>query len=93
VITRATAARRDPFLRTVTAEVINLQVVTLAAWILIALAAAAGWNLAALGVWLLWLPVAVYSYVVGAIGAIRAWRAEAWRYPMNLSLIPGRPAA
>jgi len=89
VITRATAARRDPFLRAVTAEVLNLRLVTFALLVLVTVAVAADWNLAAFFLWLAWLPVVAYSYVVGAIGAVKAWRGEAWKYPLNLDVVSG----
>ena len=89
VITLVTAGRRNPFLRAVTTEVVNLQLVTLALVVLVVLAGEAGWNLIAFCLWLVWLPVLGYSYVVGVIGAVKAWRGEAWAYPLNLHLITG----
>ncbi len=87
VISHFTIGRRDTFLRRVTAEVLNLQLVTLITWVLVMAAGGAGWSVAAWFLYLAWIPVALYSYVVGIIGAVRAWRGEAWSYPLNLSVV------
>ncbi len=96
LVIRHTAARRDPFLREVTAEVLNLQLLALVALLILVGVAVLGWELAT---WAVGVTVGVtldvillYGGVVGIIGAVKAWRGKTWRYPLNLSLVPGRVA-
>lgn len=87
VVARFTAARRSPHLHQVTGEVLNLQIAALVPGVLCVVAGASGWNLAALALWGCFAVVAMYGYVVGVIGAVRSWRGERWRYPLNLSVV------
>jgi uncharacterized Tic20 family protein len=87
LVIRLTTARRDAFLRTVTAEVLNLLIVHLCYYALTILGAVLRLDLAVFILWLGWVLVVVYSFVVGIVGAIRAWRGEAWQFPLNLHLV------
>lgn len=88
VIVRLTAARNDSFLRRVTAEVLNLQVAALIPSASGFVAVALNWWAIAVASWIAFAIVAGYGYVVGAVGAVRAWRGDVWRYPVNLRLVP-----
>ena len=87
LVIRKTASGRDPFLRVVTAEVLNVQIVWFGMVVLGMVTGGFGWNLAAFYLWLAWIPVCAYSAVVGGIGAVKAWRGEAWRYPVKLRMV------
>ena len=39
--------------------------------------------------WLVFFVVASYGYVVGVIGAVKAWQGVEWAYPVNLHLVSG----
>ncbi len=89
-VVRLTSARRDPFLRAVTAEVLNLQIVLLP-YLVATAAAVAGPNLLVVLMYVVWIPLALYGYATGAIGAFAAWKGRAWRYPINLHLVRPPP--
>ena len=50
-------------------------------------AAVAGWRGIALGLWACFFVVVLYGYVVGVVGAVRAWSGASWRYPVNLHVV------
>jgi uncharacterized Tic20 family protein len=87
VAIRFTTARRDPFLRQVTGQVLNLQIAALAPTLLSVAFGLAGWNLLALTAWLVFAIVIAYGYVIGVIGALRAWQGAEWDYPLNLHIV------
>ncbi len=86
-VVRLTAARHDSFLREVTAEVLNLQLAALVPTVLGVAAALVGWNTAAFVLWAVFALIIGYGYVVGVVGAVRAWRGDAWSYPVNLRIV------
>ena len=87
VVIRCTPKGRDPFLRQVTGQVLNLQIAALAPTILCVSFVIAGWNLLALLTWLAFAIVISYGYVIGVVGAVKAWRGADWVYPLNLHLV------
>jgi uncharacterized Tic20 family protein len=89
LVIRCTTARRDPFLRQVTGQVLNLQIAALAPTIVGVGFVLAGLNLLALLAWLVYATVVIYGYVIGVVGAVRAWRGVEWAYPLNLHLVSG----
>ena len=88
-VVRLTSARHDPFLRAVTGEVFNLQLVVLPYLVVATVVAAAGLNLLFWLMYVVWLALVLYAYVTGAIGAVQAWKGRAWRYPVNLHVVAG----
>ena len=47
----------------------------------------AGLNHLALAAWLWFALVISYAYVIGVVGAVRAWRGIEWAYPLDLHLV------
>jgi uncharacterized Tic20 family protein len=87
LVVRFTSARHSTFLRSATGEVLNLQLVAAALTAAIVVAVLADLDFVALCLWACFAIVATYGYIVGVIGAVRAWRGDAWRYPVNLHVI------
>lgn len=87
LVVRFTSARHSTFLRAVTGEVLNLQLVVAALAGGGVGAILAGLDLIALSLWACFAIVATYGYIVGVIAAVRAWRGHAWLYPVNLHVI------
>ena len=52
-----------------------------------AIATASQWDIAGVLTIAYFEIFAVYAVVVGIVGAVKAWRGETWRYPVNLRLI------
>jgi hypothetical protein len=87
VVVRFTAARESAVLRQVTADVLSLQLVVLSFWVAGGVLGLAGWNLAFIALWLVYVPVIGYAYVVGAVAAYRLWKGRVWRYPLRLGIV------
>ena len=89
-IIRLTVGRRDPFVRAWSSEALNLQIIWIGPFLVLAImlsrthSQVAGW-LAVLGFAL----IGPYAATCGVIGARKAWRGEVWRYPLNIRLVPG----
>lgn len=87
LVVRFTSARHSTFLRAVTGEVLNLQLVAAALTVAGVVAILADLDLIAFALWACFATVATYGYICGVIGAVRSWRGDAWRYPVNLHVI------
>lgn len=87
LVVRFTVARRNAFLRAVTGEVLNLQLVAAVPLAAGLLAIRGSAETTALVFWGCLVTVAAYGYVVGFLGAVHAWRGTAWPYPLNVRVI------
>ncbi len=88
LVLRATGIdRRDRLLRVTTAEVLNLQIITLIPVVVSLAALVLGLQLLGIASWLVWIVIVGYGYVVGLVGAIKAWRMEPWSYPVNIRIV------
>lgn len=75
------------FLDSVTSQVLNLQILFVAALIatsITALVSPAGVQAVIV---ILFLVCVVYCDVLGVVGAVHAWRGEVFRYPVNLHVV------
>jgi uncharacterized Tic20 family protein len=87
-IIRYTVGRNDAFVRHYASEALNLQVIWIIPWLLIA-AAQVATHSGLLGVTLFayFDTMAIYAAVVGVIGAVKACRGKTWAYPFNIRIV------
>lgn len=88
LLVRLTAGRSDAFVRGWASEALNLQLIWIGPFLLLALATVRSQSMGLFYLTVgLFAFVGIYAVTCGVVGARKAWRGETWEYPLNIRLV------